>query len=214
MEHKWDTKLEHVIVDVDPAELLANPGNARRHPEAQQTALKASLDEVGWVAPVIVNRRTGHILDGHARVEQAIESESLVPVAYVDLDPGKEPYVLATYDAVALMADYDQQDLTDLLIRIETTGADELDNLLAGIADVDLGAGFEYLSQVDETPTPPPPTVLEPETNEPLQLSGSGVKSIILTYSSDVYAEVMGKLAAVEGETNADKLLTLLGGSE
>ena len=51
-----------------PDQLLANPANWRIHPKAQQQALAGSLDVVGWVAPVLVNRRTGYVVDGHARV--------------------------------------------------------------------------------------------------------------------------------------------------
>ena len=51
-----------------PDQLLANPRNWRVHPKAQQEALAAVLDQVGWVQDVIVNQRTGHVVDGHARI--------------------------------------------------------------------------------------------------------------------------------------------------
>ncbi len=58
--------------EVAPDELLANPRNWRTHPALQRAALRGSLTEVGWVQQVLVNQRTGHLVDGHARVEEAL----------------------------------------------------------------------------------------------------------------------------------------------
>ncbi len=52
----------------DADQLLANPANWRIHPRAQRDALAGVLSEVGWVQDVIINRRTGHVVDGHLRV--------------------------------------------------------------------------------------------------------------------------------------------------
>ena len=58
--------------DVAPASLLPHPANWRRHPVRQQRALAGALGEVGWVAQVMVNRVTGHLVDGHLRLELAL----------------------------------------------------------------------------------------------------------------------------------------------
>lgn len=55
-----------------PDQLLANPHNHRIHPKRQQQALKGSLDTLGYIQTVIVNKTTGHIVDGHLRVEMAL----------------------------------------------------------------------------------------------------------------------------------------------
>ena len=55
-----------------PDQLLANPANWRVHPKVQQQALAGILGQVGWVQQVLVNRRTGHVVDGHLRVALAI----------------------------------------------------------------------------------------------------------------------------------------------
>jgi len=79
-----------------PDQLLANPRNWRVHPKAQQDALAVVLDQVGWVQDVIVNQRTGHVVDGHLRVSLAISrNEPTIPVVYIDLDPEEEALVLA-----------------------------------------------------------------------------------------------------------------------
>ena len=69
-----------------PEDLLANPYNARRHPGEQRDVMRGSLNELGWVAPVIVNDRSGYMIDGHMRVEEAIsEGTAVIPVIHVDL---------------------------------------------------------------------------------------------------------------------------------
>lgn len=58
-----------------PDQLLANPRNWRLHPKEQQEALEGVLDTVGWAQEVVVNRTTGHIVDGHLRVMIALRRE-------------------------------------------------------------------------------------------------------------------------------------------
>jgi DNA modification methylase len=102
-----------------PDQLLANPRNWRIHPKAQQEALAGVLSEVGWVQDVIVNQRTGHVVDGHARVELAISrGEAKVPVVYVDLDENEEGIVLAALDPLAGMAVQDPEKWQTLLAEI------------------------------------------------------------------------------------------------
>ena len=68
-----------------PDQLLAHPSNWRIHPKAQRAALRDLLGSVGFVAQVIVNQRTGHLVDGHLRVEEALShGQPTIPVLYVD----------------------------------------------------------------------------------------------------------------------------------
>ncbi len=102
--------------EVDPAELVANPLNWRLHPRAQQQAITAVLGDIGWVDDVIVNRTSGHILDGHLRVELALaRHESTVPVKFVELTSEEEREVLATFDPIGAMALADREKLDSLL---------------------------------------------------------------------------------------------------
>ena len=103
-----------------PDQLLANPGNWRLHPKQQQAALAGALDTVGWVQQVMVNRVTGHIVDGHARVEEALSrGEATVPVLYVELEPHEEDVVLATLDPIGALATRDDERLRMLLAEVE-----------------------------------------------------------------------------------------------
>lgn len=120
---------------VPPDQLLAHPGNFRRHPAAQREALRGSLNELGVIAPVLVNRMTGHLLDGHARVEEYLSAGlELVPVAYVEVDPEKESLALLSLDPIAAMAEADKEAL-DLLLHEAATSEQGLQEMMAGLAE-------------------------------------------------------------------------------
>lgn len=123
-----------------PDQLLANPRNWRIHPKYQQDALNSVLASVGWVTHVIINERTGHVLDGHARVALAISrDEPTVPCTYVDLDEAEEAVVLATFDPIGSMAVTDRA-MLDNVIRSVSTTDDDLAAVLADVADKLVGA--------------------------------------------------------------------------
>lgn len=103
-----------------PDQLLANPFNFRVHTPEQSAALDGGLDELGWIQQVVVNTRTGHLIDGHLRVQRALRrSEPTVPVLYVDLSENEERIALATLDPISAMAGTDNEQLVKLLDGIE-----------------------------------------------------------------------------------------------
>lgn len=133
---------------VPPDQLLAHPLNARRHPAAQRETLRASLRQLGWIAPVVVNLTTGHVVDGHARVEEALSAGAeVVPVVEVELTPEQEALALAVYDPITSQAIYDREAL-DSLLREVSTDEQALAGLLADLAQT---AGLEYDAPPDVT---------------------------------------------------------------
>jgi DNA modification methylase len=135
-----------------PDQLLAHPLNWRIHAKAQQDALAGALDQVGWVQNVIVSKRSGFVVDGHARVALALtRGEATVPVVYVDLDPEEEALVLATLDPIGAMATADTEKLEELLAGITVDDAG-LAALLGDLAGNDPKAG---LTDPDDVPEPP-----------------------------------------------------------
>ena len=85
--------------------------------------LAAVLAEVGLVQSVIVNERTGNLVDGHLRVKLAMRKHvPLIPVCYVDLSPEEEAKILATIDPLSAMAGRDQAMLDELLDQVTTEG--------------------------------------------------------------------------------------------
>ncbi len=111
--------------EVAPDQLLANPKNFRIHPSMQQAALGGSLNTLGWISEVIVNRTTGHLVDGHLRVVMALRnSEPFVPVTYVELTELEESQALLSLDPIAAMASTDAAQLQALLDAVGETATD------------------------------------------------------------------------------------------
>lgn len=119
----------------NPEDLLANPKNWRIHPKEQQEGLESILDRVGWVQSVIVNRVTGHLVDGHLRVTLAMRrGETSIPVSYVDLSVGDEDLILATIDPLASLAGTDKDQLRQLLAGVDAQGDAGVEDLLTRVA--------------------------------------------------------------------------------
>jgi DNA modification methylase len=122
-----DTLIRSRIVghgDVKPEDLLANPLNFRRHPGTQMDALRGSMKELGWLKTILINKTTGHVLDGHARVEEAMrQGLPSIPATIVELSPEEERLALAVLDPITEMATRDQDILDQLLADVETQDA-------------------------------------------------------------------------------------------
>lgn len=146
--------------DVPPDQLLANPLNFRRHPGHQMEALRGSLKELGWLKTVLVNRRTGHVIDGHARVEEALrQGLPTIPVTFVELSPEEERLALAVLDPITELATRDQALLDDLLAEVSTQDAG-LQALLDELAGKEPDAPTSGLKDgVDPDAVPEPPKV-------------------------------------------------------
>jgi hypothetical protein len=150
METPWKNRIIGSGVE-EPAQLLANPENFRAHPSAQRNALAAVLAEVGFVAPVIVNRTTGHLIDGHLRVELALaRDEQEIPVSYVELSQDEERLVLATFDPLGDLAFPDKDRLRELLEGVSSPDA----TIQALLANVATEAGLAAASGSSDLSTP------------------------------------------------------------
>ncbi len=124
------------------SQFMANPLNWRIHPKAQREALTGVLSEVGWVQSVIVNRTTGNVVDGHARIEEALKlgDETPVPFIEVELSEEEEQKILLTIDPISAMAAADKQNLDALLQDVSTASAG-VQSMLAELAEKN---GLEY----------------------------------------------------------------------
>src|SRR5262245_7773577 len=116
-------------------QFLAHDRNARRHPAKQREALCGSLNTLGWVAPIIISANSGKILDGHARIEEALSKDEkhLVPFIEVDVTEDEELLILATFDPITGLATYDKE-LLDSLLREISTGEAAINQLLGDLA--------------------------------------------------------------------------------
>ena len=121
--------------DVNPEDLLANPLNFRVHPGQQMDALRGSMKELGWLKTILVNKRTGHVLDGHARVKEALRlGLPTIPATILDLSEDEERLALAVLDPITEMATRDQAILGELLAQVPPTDDTGLQALLDEMA--------------------------------------------------------------------------------
>jgi hypothetical protein len=128
-------------------QIMFNPRNWRIHPLSQQDALKGVLEEVGWVQQVIVNKRTGNLIDGHLRCQLAArEGAQTIPVVYVDVSEDEEALVLATLDPIAAMAATDKQKLEELFQDINSDN----ENVQKMISEIAENNGLFDLPSLDE----------------------------------------------------------------
>jgi hypothetical protein len=144
--------IQNRIVDygVKPADqFLAHPLNARMHPQYQRDVMKAALQTVGFVAPIIESLHTGYLLDGHERVWQGLQNKNAnIPYVVVDVTEDEEAYILATFDPITSLAQYDSQKLDELLRDVQSDDA-AIQQMLSDLA---AQSGL-YL---DDEPTPDP----------------------------------------------------------
>jgi len=132
---EWRNRITECGV-MPAADFIANPDNWRIHPRNQQEALGGVLDSVGWVQEVIVNKQTGHLIDGHLRVTLALRQGDQTPVPYkmVDLTLEEEALILATLDPIAAFAATDRDKLDAVMRNVQTDDA-RVQALMADIAE-------------------------------------------------------------------------------
>ena len=127
------------ISELKPAEY--NPRVQLKKGDAEYEKLKRSIENFGYVEPIIFNKTTGNVVGGHQRLNVLLAmEESEIDVVVVELDPDKEKALNVALNKIT--GEWDNQ---------------KLDELLRELSDVDLLAatGFseeEYealISRVD-----------------------------------------------------------------
>ena len=100
---------------VPASELRANPKNWRRHPPAQEAALRGVLEDIGFADAVIARETPDglELIDGHLR--QEVMGDQAIPVLIVDVTEEEADKMLLTFDPLAMMATADQGQLLNLL---------------------------------------------------------------------------------------------------
>jgi ParB family transcriptional regulator, chromosome partitioning protein len=138
---------------VKPAShFMANPWNWRLHSKRQQEALQQVLQQIGWVAQVIENVTTGHLIDGHLRVMDALKGDRDVPYIQVQLTEDEERLILASFDPIGALATADAAKLADLAKDLDLEPyfkPDELSTLLSIVPDFE-PAGIDEQGRLDQ----------------------------------------------------------------
>lgn len=107
------------VHDIPIDELTPADYNPRTIDPKKAEGLQRSLDEFGFLDPVIVNQRTGNVVGGHQRIDaaRALEHDT-VPVVYVDLDPDREKALNLALNQY--VGEWDVPKLVDLLDTLDT----------------------------------------------------------------------------------------------
>lgn len=146
------------MIRVPAGDLVPNPRNWRRHPDAQRAALRGLLAEIGF-ADALLARRTDQgleLIDGHLRQEE-MDASTEVPVLVLDLNDAEAEKLLLTLDPLAALAEPDSDALTGLLSRVETSSGAVRDLLEKVSRDAGLPQLERLLTQPDELPEAPEP---------------------------------------------------------
>jgi len=127
------------------SQFMAHPNNWRKHPKNQRSAVRGSLESLGWVAEVIENKTTGRLIDGHERVWNALQNgDAEVPFIQVELTEAEEAQALLSLDAIAAMAETDREQVNALLEQVETDNADVMNFLNQFSASNGIIEGVDY----------------------------------------------------------------------
>ena len=181
-------------------QIMFNPRNWRIHPLSQQDALKGVLEEVGWVQQVIVNKRTGNLIDGHLRCQLAArEGQATIPVVYVDVSEDEEALVLATLDPIGAMAATDKQKLDELFQDINSDN-ENVQKMIAEIAEKEGVLGD--LPTLDD---------LESKFGEPNERDFWPI--VRVQVSPDTFAKFTALMASTPGADEAEKFDAIISGT-
>lgn len=160
------------------------PYNPRVMDEGARRRLDTYLDRFGLVLPLVVNRRTGHVIGGHRRREQllarAVHSARAV---VLDLDLDREKALNVALNNPGGQGRFDVEALDALLADLGQDAAfeygidDLLETELGGDFDSDLGD--EGGREEEEAPSP--------GGGEP----SSGVRSFSVTMTADQWSEAV-----------------------
>lgn len=114
-----------------------NPRKDLKPGDAEYEKLRRSIEEFGYVEPVIWNKQTGHVVGGHQRLKVMLQlGETEIDCVVVEMDEQKEKALNIALNKVSGSWDDDKlasliTDLTDSAFDISLTGFDaaEIDAL-------------------------------------------------------------------------------------
>lgn len=122
---KWKNRIVY-SGEKRACEFVFNPENWRMHPQIQRDAINEIFAKIGWVQGVIESEHSGRLIDGHARIEEAlkIDPEMMIPFVTVDLTEEEEREMLLLLDPIGNLAVTNTQKFSALmeLVDVETAG--------------------------------------------------------------------------------------------
>lgn len=113
-----------------------NPRKDLKPGDKEYEKLKRSIEEFGYVEPVIWNQKTGNVVGGHQRLKVLLDlGQTEIDCVVVDLDPQREKALNLALNKI--QGEWDENKLAELMAELD-----------AGAFDVSL-TGFDA-SEIDE----------------------------------------------------------------
>ncbi len=118
--------------EVPASELILNERNYRTHPDAQKAAMRAALEEYGWVGALIVRETEAglEVIEGEMRQGM----DEIVPVLIVDVTEEEAGVILSTMDPIGAMA-ITAQEAYDELVANAPAASEALKPVQAAVSD-------------------------------------------------------------------------------
>ena len=170
------------IVKVDINELISPEYNPRQITDDEMEKLKNSINEFGYVAPIIVNKHNNHIIGGNQRCEALKQlGYTMIDVIYIDEpDINKEKTLNIRLNNLS-----GEWDMTKLEKVIDELKMEKFDITLTGF-EIDNVESFDDLEvnniPFNETISSDLNTGLKPEINQ------SNADEPVTTHKEDEYA--------------------------
>ena len=139
-----------------------NPRKKLKPGDKEFEKLKQSIQEFGYVEPIILNKRTNTVVGGHQRLEVMKHlGYDQVDCVIVDLDKQKEKALNIALNKIS--GEWDTELLTDLLKELDQNGivsltgfeSEELDDLFAGTEYNVSEDNFDVQEALEETEKKP-----------------------------------------------------------
>lgn len=131
------------VIDLRPAEY--NPRQDLKPGDREYEKIARSIDEFGYVEPIVWNETTGNIVGGHQRLKILIErGETEVEVSVVRLNEHDEKVLNVALNKIT--GRWDTGKLTDLLKELQAEGAMEV----TGFEDWELDALSMQYDHIDD----------------------------------------------------------------
>ncbi len=144
-------KNTHVTVEqVSADRLRPSPYNPRQMPQAEMEKLKRSIEEFGFVEPVVVRRQDATVIGGHQRLEAARAlGMKRVPVVYLDVTEAEAKTLNVALNKIH--GEWDLPKLGELLKGLRDLP--DLDETLSGFDEVEMD---DLLSELERQQMPAP----------------------------------------------------------
>lgn len=123
------------ILELKPAPY--NPRVALKPGDAAYERLARSIEEFDLVQPLVWNRRSGHLVGGHQRLE-VLKRRGVTEVecVVVDLPPEREQALNVALNNAAVAGDWEPQKLVDLVSELQSLP--DFDATLTGFSEQEL----------------------------------------------------------------------------